>query len=198
MCCVWIWEQTAIISLYSINWLVFITETECVYCAVRAECSYIIRLSCTAVLCAVLALWKGRKQVFYDLLRQRTTSRIFKEHGFVSGFWKMKGKEWPGLEIAGFWEWTAWLLANNEYTSRVDCSWMHEWTIGIFAYRLDTEDSDMHLQPLMLVLSTFLGVLKWVGMCCEHSSWSCFAVCASEPYRRPSGAIASGRAVNKN
>jgi hypothetical protein len=29
-------EQTAIISLYSINWLVFITETECVYCAVRS------------------------------------------------------------------------------------------------------------------------------------------------------------------
>jgi hypothetical protein len=36
MCFVWISEQTAIISLYSINWLVFITETECVYCAVRA------------------------------------------------------------------------------------------------------------------------------------------------------------------
>ena len=32
---VWIWEQTAIISLYNINWLVFIAETECVYCAVR-------------------------------------------------------------------------------------------------------------------------------------------------------------------
>jgi hypothetical protein len=38
MCFVWIWEQTAIISLYDINWLVFITETQCVYCAVRAEC----------------------------------------------------------------------------------------------------------------------------------------------------------------
>ena len=38
MCFVWISEQTAIISLYSINWLVCITETECVYCAVRAEC----------------------------------------------------------------------------------------------------------------------------------------------------------------
>ena len=35
MCFVWIWEQTAIISLYSIDCLVFITETECVYCAVR-------------------------------------------------------------------------------------------------------------------------------------------------------------------
>ena len=35
MCFVWIWEQTAITSLYNINWLVFITETECVYCAVR-------------------------------------------------------------------------------------------------------------------------------------------------------------------
>jgi len=36
-CFMWIWEQTAIISLYSINWLVCITETECVYCAVRTE-----------------------------------------------------------------------------------------------------------------------------------------------------------------
>jgi hypothetical protein len=35
MCFVWISEQTAIISLYSINWLVCVTETECVYCAVR-------------------------------------------------------------------------------------------------------------------------------------------------------------------
>ena len=31
----WISEQTAIISLYSINWLVFKTEEESVYCAVR-------------------------------------------------------------------------------------------------------------------------------------------------------------------
>jgi hypothetical protein len=29
-------RKTAIISLYSIDWLVFITETECVYCAVRS------------------------------------------------------------------------------------------------------------------------------------------------------------------
>ena len=36
MCFVWIWEQTAIISLYSINWLVFITELECVYCVVHS------------------------------------------------------------------------------------------------------------------------------------------------------------------
>ena len=35
MCFVWIWEQTAIISLYSINWLVYITEI--VYFAVRTE-----------------------------------------------------------------------------------------------------------------------------------------------------------------
>jgi len=29
MCFVWIWEQTAIISLYNINWLVCITDREC-------------------------------------------------------------------------------------------------------------------------------------------------------------------------
>ena len=42
MCFLWISEQTAIISLYSINGLVFITETECVYCAVRTGYLYII------------------------------------------------------------------------------------------------------------------------------------------------------------
>jgi len=42
MCFVWIWEQTAIISLYNIKWLVFITETESVYCAVRTGSLYII------------------------------------------------------------------------------------------------------------------------------------------------------------
>jgi len=43
MCFVWISEQTAIISLYSINWLICITETECVYCAVRTKC-YVIQV----------------------------------------------------------------------------------------------------------------------------------------------------------
>jgi len=37
MCFVWLSEQTAIISLYSFNWLVFTTERECVYCAIQTE-----------------------------------------------------------------------------------------------------------------------------------------------------------------
>ena len=40
MCFVWISEQKAIISLYSINWLVCVTETESVYCAVRTVLIY--------------------------------------------------------------------------------------------------------------------------------------------------------------
>ena len=50
MCFVWICEQTAIISLYSINWLVSITETECVYCAVRST-FYVLPTLCLCVLC---------------------------------------------------------------------------------------------------------------------------------------------------
>ena len=45
MCFVWISEQTAIISLYNINWLVFITEMESVYCAVRTGCLLIIYIN---------------------------------------------------------------------------------------------------------------------------------------------------------
>jgi len=40
MCFVWIWEQRAIISLYNINWLVCIIQTESVYCAVQAKPLY--------------------------------------------------------------------------------------------------------------------------------------------------------------
>jgi len=44
-CFVWISEQTTTISLYNINWLVFITETECVYCAVWTESSTITEVN---------------------------------------------------------------------------------------------------------------------------------------------------------
>ena len=54
MCFVWIWEQTTIISLYNINWLVCITETECVYCAVQTVSLHIIlRSAHTVYLCFV-------------------------------------------------------------------------------------------------------------------------------------------------
>jgi len=46
MCFVWIWEQTAITSLYSINWLVCITETQSVHCAVRTGSLCIIQVMC--------------------------------------------------------------------------------------------------------------------------------------------------------
>jgi hypothetical protein len=60
MCFVWIWEQTAIISLYSIKWLVFITETECVYCVVRS--------AHTVYLC-VLCGSENKQRLFYCAVR---------------------------------------------------------------------------------------------------------------------------------
>jgi hypothetical protein len=41
-------EKKTIISLYSINWLVFVTETECVYCAVWTGSLYVIQLNFTS------------------------------------------------------------------------------------------------------------------------------------------------------
>jgi hypothetical protein len=64
MCFVRIWEQTAIISLYSINWLVFITETECVYCAVRTGSLYIILRSSHTVYLCVLCGTGNKQQLF--------------------------------------------------------------------------------------------------------------------------------------
>jgi hypothetical protein len=70
MCLVWISEQTAIISLYSINWLVFITETACLlrgtdcsplkpsgYCTYRQfniQQFYVLPTQCVYVFCVDL------------------------------------------------------------------------------------------------------------------------------------------------
>jgi hypothetical protein len=44
MCFVWISEQTAVIFLYGIDWLAFVTEMEYVYCAVRTELVHILKV----------------------------------------------------------------------------------------------------------------------------------------------------------
>ena len=64
LCVLWIWEQTAIISLYSINWLVFITETECVYCAVRTGSLYIILRSAHTVYLCILCGSENKQRLF--------------------------------------------------------------------------------------------------------------------------------------
>jgi len=63
-CFVCIWEQTAIISLYIINWLVCITETECVYCAVRTGSLYIIRRSAHTLYLCVLCGSENKQRLF--------------------------------------------------------------------------------------------------------------------------------------
>jgi hypothetical protein len=40
MCFVWISDQTATFALYVIEWMVFITEVDSVYSAVRTESLY--------------------------------------------------------------------------------------------------------------------------------------------------------------
>ena len=53
MCFVWISEQPAIISLYNINWLVCITETLCVYCAVRTGDLNVIQVILVFTRCSI-------------------------------------------------------------------------------------------------------------------------------------------------
>ena len=57
MCFVWISEQTAIISLYNIICLAFITKTDSVYCGVRTECLNIIPVDILFVLSRAV-LWQ--------------------------------------------------------------------------------------------------------------------------------------------
>ena len=82
VCFVWIWEQTAIFSLYSINWMVYITETESVYCAVRTGSVTVIpaNLSFQSIsLCSSQLRTSVRTVDIYicQLLEQRTNSNSY-------------------------------------------------------------------------------------------------------------------------
>jgi hypothetical protein len=89
MCFVWISEQTAIISLYSINWLVFITETDCVYCTVRTEYLYIyrqvqlsqiLRSAHTVYLCVLCGSQNKQRLFLYKILAGGTRWRSWLRH----------------------------------------------------------------------------------------------------------------------
>ena len=81
MCFVWIWEQTVIISLYSIIWLVCIAETECVYCAVRTGCLYIIKINRMAPLHSKIFRidWTSHAAVWIQDLKQNLQCHITKK-----------------------------------------------------------------------------------------------------------------------
>ena len=74
MCFVWIPEQTAIISLYGIDWLVFITDRERVYCAVRST-FYVLPTQCIYVFC----------------VNPRTNSDYFTVYHWPFGFYNRYG-----------------------------------------------------------------------------------------------------------
>ena len=84
MCFVWISEQTAIISLYSINWLVFINKKECVYCAVRAGYLHIIQVMCFVLISeqtSIISLYSINWLVFIsekEVCLLRGTDWVFK------------------------------------------------------------------------------------------------------------------------
>ena len=87
MCFVWIWEQTAIISLYSINWLVCITETECVYYAVRTGSLYIILRSAHTLYLCILCGSQNKQLLFPDTA---LTVRFYNRDGVCL----QRGKKW--------------------------------------------------------------------------------------------------------
>jgi hypothetical protein len=104
MCFVWISEQTTIISLYS--WLVFITETESVYCAVRTGSWNVIQFNFrrqtfpaprweanTSAACYEISCVSGSHKVHYRVHNSPqfspTLNHTHTAHNIQSYFFKM-------------------------------------------------------------------------------------------------------------
>ena len=106
MCFVWISEQTAIISLYSINWLVFVTEMKCVYCAVRTESLYKIQVDfslsiSTMGLFLYCYISFKRWKILCDILKYRRKRELTPETWWEN-VWKFRhAKGWDSFVCNG-------------------------------------------------------------------------------------------------
>jgi len=68
MCFVWFWEQTAIISLYNINWLVFITKIQCLLHGTDwiIEMFEVYRGPYKGLIIAIHQSWQYKRMFAYD------------------------------------------------------------------------------------------------------------------------------------
>jgi hypothetical protein len=91
MCFVWISEQTAIISLFNINWLVCITEKECVYCAVRTVFMCFVWISEQRAIISLYSInWLvciTEKECVYCAVQTGSLNQLHKPHSV--GFLRM-------------------------------------------------------------------------------------------------------------
>jgi hypothetical protein len=127
MCFVWISEQTAIISLYSINWLVFVTETECVYCAVRTEScepdtsrhwSVQTKMAPVALPCVclcvcfwVLVATRERLSHFQPILDSAVLLTFVDMFRFLISLWNtLRLTETDSCVFVRMWSWTQWTV----------------------------------------------------------------------------------------
>ena len=111
MCFVWIWEQTAIISLYNNDWLVLITETECIYCAVRSTFC-VLPTQCIYVFCVDLG----------------TNSDYFTVQQWLVGFYN-----WDGVcLLCG-----TFYILRSAHTVYLCFVWISEQTAIISLYSID-------------------------------------------------------------
>jgi hypothetical protein len=80
ICFIWIWEQTAIISLYNIKWLVCIIEMECVYCAVRTGCLNVIQVNISVQVpdscCSIYVPVTVHRERFVKREREKKTNKM--------------------------------------------------------------------------------------------------------------------------
>jgi len=138
MCFAWISEPTAIIALYSINWLVFTAEMECVYCAVRTGSLIQAREALLRVLsvflCQCLSTKRSTPTIIYRLLLpERQMGEAWETSKKRSSF-KNRGalgrKELPFLARSQNWEKRLLVSCLSEWNNWTDFNEI--WYLSIF------------------------------------------------------------------
>jgi len=176
MCFVWIWEQTAIVSLYSIDWLVFITNKECVaaryvlhstFCPHSVFMCFVWIWEQTAIISLYSINWLvfitetecvycAVRSTFYVLLTQciyvfcvdlRTISDYFTVQHWLVGFYN-----WEGVCLLRGTDWVFIYIKFKLMVSRCDCS-----------------EADIHFP-----VEVSYRMLYWVSFLFANRTWKIF------------------------
>jgi len=124
MCFVWISEQIAIVSLYNINWLVFITEIQSVYCSVRT--GYLCVIPFVFFMSKISMLWwfwQQTKKCKY--LAHRCWFQPSRISSLYIAFYCFGNREINFLLVSNFWQ---RFFFSGQLSALID--WLTDWRPG--------------------------------------------------------------------
>jgi hypothetical protein len=161
MCFVWISEQTAIISLYNINWLVCITETECLLRGTDwISRSWILEPMC------------NRQLYSFTLLKGTAEFEVWFQNTQWNACWLERWSAWHMYSTVLTWSGAVYWSHSFKLSFRVVSTTSGPKTLILFARLPVWHEETLNVKPIALESVETVNVLQLVYV----TVWGCLSI----------------------